>query len=380
MKVVSTPGKGRHLLAVATISAGEVLAVDRGLLCVLTPARSSTNCAQCLASTVSPLHCPTCSAVVFCSVQCRGEALATHHQAECRLGLTDLSRLQSCSALLLILRFFTQKSQQFFRDNREDFTRAMEDNREDFTRAMEGGPGDSEAPYVSSDYIRLLGLVCHRKEALLEQVWQFTLALFLLQCLAHSGWLDHKLDQQSDLTEEDVYLAMLAVHMRGVTSYNTHQVGERLSGTESLLQTRELGLAVRPTVALLNHSCWPNTVRCSAGREVVIMATRTINTGQEVTDIYTECFYEADLVTRQKKCGEYQFQCRCEACQADWPLLSSLPSSLQDTPPHHLMANIPRHLLASLGQEIKLLQDQANLHWNEGNITLSRGQMISLDV
>ena len=350
--------------------------MDHGVLSVLSGARSSTNCQDCLASTITPLHCPTCSAVVFCSEQCRTRALASYHKYECSLALTDLNTLQlqrsndqqSCSSLLLILRFFTQKSQQFFRDNREDFT-----------RAMEGGPGDSEAPYLSSDYIRLLGLVCHRKEALLEQVWQFTLALFLLQCLAHSGWLDHRLDQQSDLTEEDVYLAMLAVHMRGVTSYNTHQVGERLSGTESLLQTRELGLAVRPTVALLNHSCWPNTVRCSAGREVVIMATRTINTGQEVTDIYTECFYEADLVTRQKKCGEYQFQCRCEACQADWPLLSSLPSSLQDTPPH-LMANIPRHLLASLGQEIKLLQDQANLHWNEGNITLSRGQIISLDV
>ena len=31
----------------------------------------------------------------------------------------------------------------------------------------------------------------------------------------------------------------------------------------SLLQTQEVGLAVRPTVALLNHSCWPNTTRCS---------------------------------------------------------------------------------------------------------------------
>ena len=38
----------------------------------------------------------------------------------------------------------------------------------------------------------------------------------------------------------------------------------------SLLQTQEVGLAVRPTVALLNHSCCPNTVRCSAGSKVGI--------------------------------------------------------------------------------------------------------------
>ena len=36
----------------------------------------------------------------------------------------------------------------------------------------------------------------------------------------------------------------------------------------SLLQTQEVGLAVRPTVALLNHSCCPNTVRASAGSQV----------------------------------------------------------------------------------------------------------------
>ena len=49
---------------------------------------------------------------------------------------------------------------------------------------------------------------------------------------------------------------------------NYHQVGEMMADMTSLLQTKEVGLAVRPTVALLNHSCCPNTVRASLGSQV----------------------------------------------------------------------------------------------------------------
>ena len=47
-------------------------------------------------------------------------------------------------------------------------------------------------------------------------------------------------------------------------------------------QFLEVGMAVRPTAALLNHSCWPNTVRCSRGGAVVLMAARDIKPGEEV--------------------------------------------------------------------------------------------------
>ena len=382
LRVVSSPEQGRHLLARERISPGEILAVDTAAVGVLSPARSSSNCLECLASSpLSPLHCPTCSAVVFCSAECRTAALASHHRYECCLALTDLNRLQlerssdqqSCSSLLLILRFFTQKTQQFFRTNRAEFSRALEDAGEPRDQELEQEL-ETPSPYLSSDYLRLVGLVCHRQTDLLAQVWQITLGLTILHCLAYCGWLDHTLDGLDDLTEEDVYLTLLAVHMRGVTSYNTHQVGEKLSGSGSLLQTQEVGLAVRPTVALINHSCWPNTVRCSAGRQVVMMATREIKAGQEVTDIYTESFYEASRVARQEKCAEYRFQCGCEACSQHWPLLSSLSSSLQDTPPSALNKNLPRPLLNTLAREISELQEQANTHWNQGNIQQCLGK------
>ena len=44
-------------------------------------------------------------------------------------------------------------------------------------------------------------------------------------------------------------------------------------------------MAVRPTAALLNHSCWPNTVRCSIGGAVVLMAAVDIKPGEEVNTV-----------------------------------------------------------------------------------------------
>ena len=61
---------------------------------------------------------------------------------------------------------------------------------------------------------------------LLSQCWQICLGLFLLKCLSYSGWLSSPL-RDSQLTEEQLHLVSLAIHMRGVTNYNTHQVGEK---------------------------------------------------------------------------------------------------------------------------------------------------------
>ena len=110
----------------------------------------------------------------------------------------------------------------------------------------------------------------------------------------------------------------------------------------SLLQTQEVGLAVRPSVALLNHSCSPNTVRASAGSRVVIMASAPIAPGAEVTDIYSGTFYDMEQSERAAKCAEYEFVCSCAACSGHWPLAHCLPGSLQHTPASALRENVPR--------------------------------------
>ena len=117
------------------------------------------------------------------------------------------------------------------------------------------------------------------------------------------------------------------------------------------------------------------------------MASCTISPGQEVTDIYSQCYYDQARADRAAKCAEYRsgvctvqgagcvvlslqgvqyrvcrviitgcvvlsvqgvpcrFRCGCPACEGHWPLLHCLPGSLQDTPQSNLMDNVPRSLL-----------------------------------
>ena len=139
--------------------------MDKAALQVLTPDTVNSHCSHCMVSTLAPLHCPECHSVVFCSEVCSTAALQSYHRHECRLGLVDLNReqsersdnTQSCSSILLLIRFFTQKSEQFFRDTRTEFQKIMKGS---------ANTDNDKQVYHSSDYRRLVGLVSHRYRAL----------------------------------------------------------------------------------------------------------------------------------------------------------------------------------------------------------------------
>ena len=172
-RVEYTVDKGRHVIAAEKITAGEVIAVDTAVINILTPDTVGNHCSHCMVSTITPVYCSTCTAVVFCSNICREEAMNNYHKYECPLGLVDLNRLQmekslnnqsmdsfdlcdqSCSSVLLLLRFFTQKSHQYFKDMRSQFEDIMKQ------KSILDNEGE-ERQYVSSDYTRLVGLVSHR--------------------------------------------------------------------------------------------------------------------------------------------------------------------------------------------------------------------------
>uniref|UniRef100_A0A672GAV4 SET and MYND domain containing 4 n=1 Tax=Salarias fasciatus TaxID=181472 RepID=A0A672GAV4_SALFA len=77
--VSSSVEKGRHLVAVGRISAGEVILRERPFSCVLLPGR----CHRCLAETLRPVPCGGCSYSRYCSPGCRTDAWEEHHRWEC---------------------------------------------------------------------------------------------------------------------------------------------------------------------------------------------------------------------------------------------------------------------------------------------------------
>jgi hypothetical protein len=219
---------------------------------------------------------------------------------------------------------------------------------------------ESHQTYNSGDFSNLLGLLSHKDENddIIVVIWNLTLSFFLLKCLALTEWLPLSF-LGPQLTDDEEYLILLLVHLRGVTQFNTHTMAEMMSCEGAILKSKEIGVAVRPTTALLNHSCWPNTVRCSVGHKVLIMAAFTIQPGEEVTDAYIQTFHQLSRECRQTKCKSYKFNCTCQACNEDWPLMKELPSALSKTHPSMFVKQMPVSMVIKLGKELHLSDTQA---------------------
>jgi hypothetical protein len=56
-----------------------------------------------------------------------------------------------------------------------------------------------------------------------------------------------------------------------------YNIGSRFHGT-----TRHIGQAFNPTLAMINHSCDPNSVHFNIGKATISVATRLIKKGEEV--------------------------------------------------------------------------------------------------
>ena len=169
VKVVASAEAGRHLIATRHIEADHLVAVDTPSLTWLASARAGSNCLNCLASCHLPLPCPSCTSALFCSLACRTKALDSHHRFECRLGLADLAieeerrKLNTstvASGLFMVVRVLTQKTWDHFLKHKEKVEKEMRGGRD-----SEGG--DS---YLSTDFMRLLGLVRHPEPDQLSQV------------------------------------------------------------------------------------------------------------------------------------------------------------------------------------------------------------------
>ena len=227
----------------------------------------------------------------------------------------------------LALRCVTRKSLKYFLDHRLDtFT--------DYSNAS--GTEEENKIYHSNDMSRLFNLV--RSEGGVEKRMEvYMVAVYLLRILQQMGYFGPKSDTTS-LTEEEVYVGMLLAHFVTVAERNSQNIGQvrkEHQGLGSLsdivkysFRPEEVGFGIHPSLALINHSCYPNVVKVQKGGRTVILAARKIEEGEEVLDNYGALFYSLPKLERLRELG---FECHCEACTEDWPLFGSLSSSLDLT-------------------------------------------------
>ncbi|KAK6473287.1 SET and MYND domain-containing protein 4-like isoform X1 [Huso huso] len=95
------PSRGRHLVAVSGIAAGEAVLEEEAFACVLIPGTGAKvrlekpnqeagtedwHCHRCLSKVVAPVPCQGCCYARYCGEGCQEQAWEGYHKAECPLG------------------------------------------------------------------------------------------------------------------------------------------------------------------------------------------------------------------------------------------------------------------------------------------------------
>ena len=154
------PGRGRYATAQRDIKVGEFICVEKPIASHPLPEYLGSNCAHCFKAMKAPLPCPNCTKVLFCSYDCRAEALSTYHPYECKIF--DFLIASGMSIIcFLAYKAIVQKPLKYFLDNRAKFEGHDESSGVNIKLDEDGQPMEK---YLSSDYRNYFNLVTHHSE------------------------------------------------------------------------------------------------------------------------------------------------------------------------------------------------------------------------
>ena len=129
--------------------------------------------------------------------------------------------------------------------------------------------------------------------------------------------------------KSEVYFTSLIFHFMLAGASNNHGVAAMTSEDHKNQHGKKLKIATAifpGTASLLNHSCNPNTSSLIQQDFQIIYAAKTIQQGEEITDIYKSHFCETPLEIRQKGIlDSYHFKCTCTACVENYATFNELP-------------------------------------------------------
>ena len=124
------------------------------------------------------------------------------------------------------------------------------------------------------------------------------MAVFLTRFLQASGYFNEN-DSGHKFKGHHMKVALWIHHLMRAARFNSHEVSQFIPDQERVVR---VGVAIAPTLALINHSCDPNYGRVwiKGTSKVAAFATRPIKNGEEVTDSYSGLFGVSTLEERME--------------------------------------------------------------------------------
>ena len=241
----------RHLAATRDLSTGEVLMVERPYAVVLFREFYPTHCYACLRRVMAPVPCESCSAVLYCSPACRQAAWAGYHRVECRyMAVLDPAW---CGRIAhLAVRIVLQEGVASLLTSRRRHAHQF----------------DADGRYAADQYAAVRCLATNAQARAPEGLFDLAVIAALLSLLLTAT------DVMRDVTAADQseVRAALLQHLQALQCNAVPVVELQLPTHVAEPQPRDVGVGVYPTVALIDHSCDPNSDLISYGCVAVLRA------------------------------------------------------------------------------------------------------------
>lgn len=216
------------------------------------------------------------------------------------------------------LAIITSKPAQFWLDNQSRFL--METTETEWPT-----PNNSEIEIYSN----LVDMVTNEKDVDHEKsCLHSVIVVLLLRALRETSYCQ---DTSGPLSKDEIVIGKLMYKMRLITDMNAHPVwGVDLNPRDkNNIGTEQIGQGLYTAIAsYFNSDCNPNTVRVNIGKKMLLIASKNIRKGEEISDNYCIHFSDMNATERREWIAEnFLFDCCCEACQEDWPTYSNISSA-----------------------------------------------------
>uniref|UniRef100_A0A182N3X8 MYND-type domain-containing protein n=1 Tax=Anopheles dirus TaxID=7168 RepID=A0A182N3X8_9DIPT len=313
---LSADGKG--IRTKRDLSVGEKVLLEKPFLLVVEPEWAYQRCDYCGArNALNLLPCSGCTAVMYCSVECREQSYQRYHQFECEI-VDDLQLLfrgpKATRMFHVTLRLFWHAVLLFLEDP-EGFGRRIKN-------------ADEQAAYRNpfalepTDYVLHLHAVCPEEIPRPDDPSGRTgrCVSQLMSVLMYVLAVEENVSVASRLQGTGAAETLLSVLFRF-----THHTGRLMDEKMDEQMT-----CFYPFARLLRHSCAPNAERVMHGVQTVVVLKRPVARGQEITVANDEklTIDRASKAKREEIRNKYEAvqlpPCDCEACKFDYPELAAL--------------------------------------------------------
>lgn len=304
---------GRHVRAKRDLYPGDFVIIDKPYIKCLKQGSEYIKCNNCHQSNFLHLiPCPYCTKAMYCGEACEQMAWKCFHKYECRVIETDLNRLVIRATLVAFTLF-------------DDFAK-LKDTIDSIKKKPDTG---FDSNLTEEDTFKAIySLATNASKRSPDDIYKRSNTLAQQWHLLITHAKIRELLRTSDA--EDLFLDTL-LHFSQLNDINSHELSNmsRAFGQEiEMMGTfcpQMYGSGLFPIISYLNHSCAPNVIRVPSNGALVIMVFRTIKSGEQLFDSYIPGHVLSTLENRRSELRiPYYFECKCEACDKNWPLIEGL--------------------------------------------------------